>query len=100
MATNKTNAIPEKEHDLMAETAAAAETTAAAAEEKREKIFIPRGSDNEEPNLFVAINGVNYLLPKGKESTVPKAVADEIRRSWMAQTAAADRMAALENNSK
>lgn len=93
MATNKTNAIPEKEHDLKAETAAAAE-------EKREKIFIPRGSDNEEPNLFVAINGVNYLLPKGKESTVPKAVADEIRRSWMAQTAAADRMAALENNSK
>jgi hypothetical protein len=52
---------------------------------KREKIFIPKGYANDEPNLFVSVNGVNYLLPKGKESEVPKAVADEIRRSWAAQ---------------
>ena len=50
-----------------------------------EKIFIPKGYANDEPNLFVSVNGVNYLLPKGKESEVPKHVANEIKRSWKAQ---------------
>ena len=31
-------------------------------EDKRVEVFIPRGSDREDPNLFVGINGVNYLL--------------------------------------
>lgn len=62
-----------------------AEETKTAKAEKREKIFIPKGYANDEPNLFVSVNGVNYLLPKGKESEVPKAVADEVRRSWAAQ---------------
>ena len=31
--------------------------------------------------LFVAVNGVNYLLPRGKKSMVPKFVAEEIERS-------------------
>ena len=44
-------------------------------EEKRVEVFIPRGSDREDPNLFVGINGVNYLLPRGKKSKVPAAVA-------------------------
>ena len=61
--------------------------TKTATKEKREKIFIPKGYVNDEPNLFVSVNGVNYLLPKGKESEVPKHVADEIRRSWKAQAA-------------
>lgn len=30
------------------------------------------------------MNGVNYLLPRGKKSCVPKAVADEIERSGRA----------------
>ena len=55
--------------------------------EKREKIFIPKGYANDEPNEHVGINGVNYVLPKGKESEVPKFVADELRRSWKAQQA-------------
>ena len=49
--------------------------------EERIEIFIPRGSDREDPNLFVGINGVNYLLPRGKKSMVPKAVAREVERS-------------------
>jgi len=53
-------------------------------EEKRVEVFIPRGSDREDPNLFVGINGVNYLLPRGKKSKVPAAVADEIKRSELA----------------
>ena len=47
----------------------------------RIEISVPRGSDREDPNLFVAINGVNYLLPKGKKSMAPAFVAREIERS-------------------
>lgn len=54
--------------------------------EKREEIFIPRALDGEERSLFVSVNGINYLLPKGKTSAVPGEVAREIRRSWNAQT--------------
>ncbi len=50
-------------------------------EEKRVEVFIPRGTDREDPNYFVGINGVNYLLPRGKKSMVPAAVAEEIARS-------------------
>ena len=53
-------------------------------ENKRVEVFIPRGADREDPNLFVGINGVNYLLPRGKKSMVPTAVADEIARSDLA----------------
>ena len=52
---------------------------------KREKVFIPRGASNEDPNFFISVNGVNYLLPRGKESAVPAAVAAEYRRSLKAQ---------------
>ncbi len=50
-----------------------------------EEIFIPRARANEEINLFIGVNGVNYILPKGKRSTVPTFVADEYRRSLEAQ---------------
>lgn len=53
--------------------------------EKRVKIFVPRGASNEDPNLFISVNGVNYLLPRGKESAVPEAVAAEYRRALKAQ---------------
>ena len=49
-------------------------------EDKRIEVFIPRGADREDPNFFVGINGVNYLLPRGKKSMVPPAVAEEIAR--------------------
>ena len=55
--------------------------------EKRVEIFIPRQSDREDPNLFVGINGVNYLLPKGKSSVVPPHVAAEYKRSVAAEDA-------------
>ena len=50
-------------------------------DDKRIEVFIPRGGDRADPNLFVGINGVNYLLPRGKKSMVPPAVAEEIARS-------------------
>ena len=48
------------------------------------EIFVPKGYANDEPNLFIGVNGVNYLLPKGKTSKVPKAVADEFYRAQKA----------------
>jgi len=53
--------------------------------EERVEVFIPKGGANEEPNLFVAVNGVNYLLPKGKTSKVVPAVAKELELSRKAQ---------------
>lgn len=54
--------------------------------EKRVEVFIPKGYVNEEPNLLVGVNGVNYLLPRGKTSLVPACVAAEVERSRRAQT--------------
>ena len=52
------------------------------------EVFIPRSSNaNDDPNMFVSINGVNYLLPRGKKSLVPVEVAEEINRSIKAQEA-------------
>ena len=53
--------------------------------ENRVEVFIPKGYANDEPNLFVSVNGVNYLLPKGKKSLVPAHVAAEVERSNEAQ---------------
>ena len=52
-----------------------------APKEERVEVFVPKCYANDEPNLFVSVNGVNYLLPKGKKSLVPAHVAAEIERS-------------------
>ena len=51
----------------------------------RVELSLPRGGDREDPNLFVAVNGVNYLLPRGKKSRVPRCVAEEIARAERAR---------------
>ena len=48
-------------------------------------VTIPRGAPNDDPNVMVGINGINYVLPKGKTSMVPDFVAEEIRRSEYAK---------------
>lgn len=58
---------------------------AAPVEEERVEVFIPRGQANDDHNFFVSVNGVNFLLPKGKKSMVPKYVAEEISRAFEAQ---------------
>ena len=58
---------------------------APAADQDRVEVHIPKGYANDEPNLFVSVNGVNYLLPKGKKSMVPAHVKAEIERSQRAQ---------------
>ena len=53
--------------------------------DNRVEVYIPKGYANEEPNFFVSVGGVNYLLPRGCTSMVPPAVAAEIRRAQKAQ---------------
>ena len=53
----------------------------------RVEVHIPKGYANEDPNFFCAVNGVNYILPRGKKSMVPAHVAEEIERSFRAQEA-------------
>ena len=40
-----------------------------------------RAEAGEDPNLYVAVNGKAFLLPKGKISMIPRYVYDEIMRS-------------------
>lgn len=87
--TKETKAAATETAAPMTET----DTVAAAHEEtmpdpnERVKIRINKVSPNEEPNLFVAVNGVNYLIPKGKTVEVPRFVRDEIERSDRARDA-------------
>ena len=62
---------------------------------KRREIFIPKGHTGEEADLLVAVNGVNYLLPRGAKSKVPEFVAAEVERSVRAQNVLEERMDAL-----
>jgi hypothetical protein len=69
-------------------------------DDKRIEVFIPRGGDRADPNLFVGINGVNYLLPRGKKSMVPPAVAGEIARGEKAAEQLYESMAVMKNTGK
>ena len=51
------------------------------------EVYVPRGAANDDANLFVAVNGRSYILPRGKRSLVPLAVAQELMRSAAAQEA-------------
>ena len=64
-------------------------------EAKKVKVFVPRGASNEEPYVFISVNGVNYLLPKGKESEVPAHIAEEYYRCQAAQARADERKAEM-----
>ena len=55
--------------------------------EERIEVSVPRGAEREDPNLFVGINGMSYLLPKGKKSSVPPEVAWEMARAERARDA-------------
>jgi hypothetical protein len=63
--------------------------------DERVEVHIPKGYANEDPNYFVSVNGVNYLLPRGKKSMVPAHVAAEIERAQRAQEAWDDKSAAM-----
>lgn len=86
MANSKNEAAAKVEETKAAEAAAAREEdTRDAAEDDRVEVFIPKGYAGDEPNLFVSVNGKNFLLPRGKKSKVPAYVAYEINRAIKAQ---------------
>ena len=88
MATEKKNTAPAAETpEAQTTPEAPAVQPEAPVENKNDRveILIPRGAANDEPNLFVAVNGKSFLLPKGKKSTVPRYVYDEIMRSRKAE---------------
>ena len=64
-------------------------------DEKFVEVFFPRNAANKDPNFFVAVNGVSYLLPRGKTSRVPEAAAAEIARARAAEDAMYEAQEAL-----
>ena len=57
------------------------------ADDGKVELFVPKGYANDEPNHLICVNGMNYLLPRGKTSLVPKYVAEEFYLSQKAQEA-------------
>ena len=53
--------------------------------EGRVTVTVPRARKGEAEDLFVCLNGVNYLIPKGKAVQVPPEVAAEIERAAEAE---------------
>lgn len=68
--------------------------------EEKVEIYIPKGQANDDPNFLISVNGVNYLLPRGKKSMVPAFVAAEYNRSVEAQEALDRKMEELLEASK
>lgn len=60
-------------------------TTAKVKEPKKVELYVERGAAHDDPNHYISINCVNYILPRGKTSLVPPHVAEEYYRSQKAQ---------------
>lgn len=63
--------------------------------DERVPLDVPRGQANDEPNVFISVNGIGFLLPKGKRSMVPPYVKAEYERSVAAQTKMDEHVSAL-----
>lgn len=64
------------------------------------EVFIPRNAANKDPNFFIGVNGVSYLLPRGKSSRVPAAAAAEIERARRAEDAMYEAQDALRSKAE
>ena len=62
---------------------------------KRLEVYVARAAANDDPNLFVGVNGVSYLLPRGKKSKLPEEVAAEFERAQRAQAVLDERVSTL-----
>lgn len=76
------------------------ENKASTPKEERVEVFIPRGYANDDPNFLVSVNGVNYVLPRGKKSLVPACVSYEVERSKRAEEALSEAMEKMLEASK
>ena len=57
----------------------------APAKAKRVKIKLPRLRDQENTDVFVAVNGENYTIKRGVEVEVPDYIAEVLRHSEEAE---------------
>ena len=98
MAKNNTNTdnTPESVTEISEQEAPVAEVLEEA-EDERVEVRIPRGSEHGDPNVFVGINGTNYILPRGKTSLVPRFVKEELDRSDEAAAIMDDNKTAMLN---
>ena len=62
----------------------------------RVEVSVPRGPERGDPNVFIGINGMSYLLPRGKTSSVPPEVAAEFYRAERARDHLDETMDALQ----
>ena len=62
----------------------------------RVEVSVPRGPERGDPNVFIGINGMSYLLPRGKKSSVPPEVAHELERAERARERLDETMDALQ----
>lgn len=85
MATAKNKTTSETETNAV-ETETVETETVVEKKDVRVPLDIPRGQANDEPNVFISVNGVGFLLPKGKRSMVPPYVKAEYERSVAAQS--------------
>ena len=53
--------------------------------EERVDLFVPKGYANDDPNLYISINGENFLLPRNQVSKVPPYIKKAYERSCGAQ---------------
>ena len=74
------------------EATATTEAVVATKKDDRVEVYIPKGAANDDPNMFVGVNGVNYVLPRGKKSMVPPHIKAEIDRSFAAQNTMDERV--------
>lgn len=63
-------------------------------------LYVEKGFANDDPNEFVSVNGVNYILPKGKTSKVPAHVKAEYERSRKARAIQDENMETLREKAK
>lgn len=93
-------AVQEGQHEARHEARQEVRQGVRPVEDNRVEITIPRGDKRDDSNLFVSVNGVNYLLPKGQTSMVPPEVAEEVKRSWEAERLMDEHSRELLENSK
>ena len=70
-------------------------TTTTTNKEEKVELYIEPGYDKDDPNEFISVNGINYVLPKGETSMVPPWVKAEYERSRKAKSAQRKNASAL-----
>jgi len=73
-----------------------ADKNTASAQETRVEIFIPKGNANDEPNLFVGVNGKTWQIQRGVEVEVPDYVAEVLKNSMKQDNLAFELMSDLQ----